>query len=617
MKITSKHKSAILDFFKTNLSTKDTAAGGTPSQLAVLRRALDHEDAEELWRLWGKLIAERVECLHLNEYLVMAIWGTPIISRQRKKNILPADVDEMELRDWLKTELAMAFDFSSVSPLNWIESLTHMTTMFQAFEKKLSLDGWQALLLGIPSFGELPLVLGLLYPELTCCKGFVSLGKKALIYGIEHAVDSQGFPIPARLASLRSWLACCIRTSILMNRTGQSLFPAAARRHIEWIVLQTLRWTRNDGSPVFSPLMRDGLPAEELQLFFDMMTTAVRLDDDPNDATAAHEVLSSLAGRKKLALNIEVKDDPVLPEPSYFSDDAMLAAICPDWSTASGMLHLDVSSAATREAPTQLHAIRMNMELSLAGTVVSSGLCDTKISINGQEIAPDGVWIPSVEEKGSLYTCFEWSRKITQVWKLERLVAVFPDDRLMYMADALIYDGDESDFEIEYQSRIPLDRRVRIDLKHAAREFKLGLRDKNKESRLTTLGQIFPLALDEWRHGDEEVGLIQEKDAIVMRCRGRGKGLYVPLLIDWDVKRCEGPVTWRHLEVGCDGRRVADDEAVGYRVRLGNEQYLIYRSLGESGARSVLGHHLIADFLFARFNPASEVETLIELEDTE
>ncbi|MDD3586552.1 MAG: hypothetical protein PHQ75_05175, partial [Thermoguttaceae bacterium] len=91
MKITSKHKSAILDFFKTNLVTKDIASG-IPSQLAALRCATDNENAEELWELWTRLIAQRAEYLHLNEYLVMILWGTPIFSRPGKKNILPADI---------------------------------------------------------------------------------------------------------------------------------------------------------------------------------------------------------------------------------------------------------------------------------------------------------------------------------------------------------------------------------------------------------------------------------------------------------------------------------------------------------------------------------------------
>lgn len=620
MKFTSKLKSAILDFFKANLITKEaSSASGPPSQLAGLKRAMEDGDAEELWRLWGNLIAERAESLYLNEYLVMTVWGVPIIPHGKRKSFAPADVDEAQLRDWLKTELAMSFDFSSVSPLNWIESLVHMTNLYRTFEKRMNSEGWRILLTSIPTFGEIPLVLGLLYPELSCCKGFVTLGKKSLVFGVENAVDSQGFPGAQRLASLRPWLACCVRTSILMNRAGRSLFPAAARRHIEWLMLQTLRWTRSDGSQVFSPQFRDGLPAEELQLYLDMMETAVKLDDDPNDAAAARELLSSVSGRNNLSVNIEVEDEPVLPEPSYFSDDAMFAAICADWSTRSCMLHLDAAAQSTCQESSETNVLDMNMELSLAGSVICSGLWTTKIIIDGQELVPCGHWVASVEEKDTRYTCLEWSRELSGGWKLERLAAVFPEERLMYLADALIFEGKKksSEFDIVYQSRLPLDRRARINLKHGAREFKLGCRADPKSTGCATLAQLFPLALDEWRHGAEDDGLIQEKNAIVLRCRARGKGFYSPMLFDLDTKRCEGPVTWRHLEVGCEGKRVPDDEAVGYRIRLGNEQYLVYRSLRENQTRSVLGHHLLADFLFARFNPSSGVESLIELEDSE
>ena len=57
-----------------------------------------------------------------------------------------------------------------------------------------------------------------------------------------------------------------------------------------------------------------------------------------------------------------------------------------------------------------------------------------------------------------------------------------------------------------------------------------------------------------------------------------------------------------------------DDTAVGYRVALGDEQWLIYRSLSEPRNRTLLGHNLSTEMLVARFDTDGEVEPLIEIE---
>jgi len=64
-------------------------------------------------------------------------------------------------------------------------------------------------------------------------------------------------------------------------------------------------------------------------------------------------------------------------------------------------------------------------------------------------------------------------------------------------------------------------------------------------------------------------------------------------------------------------QQLRDDQAVGYRIQLGQAQFLVYRSLTPPANRTVLGHNLIDDFCFARFDPESGVDPLIAVEVTE
>jgi hypothetical protein len=58
---------------------------------------------------------------------------------------------------------------------------------------------------------------------------------------------------------------------------------------------------------------------------------------------------------------------------------------------------------------------------------------------------------------------------------------------------------------------------------------------------------------------------------------------------------------------------VPGDCAVGYRVQIGARQWLVYRSLGPKGNRTLLGHNLVSEMLVARFT-RGEVEALLEIE---
>ena len=121
---------------------------------------------------------------------------------------------------------------------------------------------------------------------------------------------------------------------------------------------------------------------------------------------------------------------------------------------------------------------------------------------------------------------------------------------------------------------------------------------------------MMPLALNEWRQ-DRSHG---EFGGSGLRQRLVGTGLYAPLFIDLDPKRLRKPRTWRQLTVGEQLHLVRRDEAAGFRVQIGKQQWVIYRSLNGTANRTFLGQNVINEFLVARFLNDGEIETLIEIE---
>jgi hypothetical protein len=122
------------------------------------------------------------------------------------------------------------------------------------------------------------------------------------------------------------------------------------------------------------------------------------------------------------------------------------------------------------------------------------------------------------------------------------------------------------------------------------------------------------LALPEWRSEFCHGNLHADPQHLVLQQAAEGLNLYAPLLIDLDPARERHELTWRRLTVAENLRTVSRDEAVGYRVQIGREQWLIYRTLAPRGNRSVLGINTVADFVLSRFLKSGTTEPLIVIE---
>ena len=58
---------------------------------------------------------------------------------------------------------------------------------------------------------------------------------------------------------------------------------------------------------------------------------------------------------------------------------------------------------------------------------------------------------------------------------------------------------------------------------------------------------------------------------------------------------------------------VPRDMAVGYRVQVGHEQWLFYRSLVQPGNRSVLGYNTLKSFVCLRIVAHGATEKIVEI----
>ena len=123
-----------------------------------------------------------------------------------------------------------------------------------------------------------------------------------------------------------------------------------------------------------------------------------------------------------------------------------------------------------------------------------------------------------------------------------------------------------------------------------------------------------PLALPEWRAEEHDGDLKMTAEGLELRQTTAGQRLFAPLFIDLDRRRFRRRMTWRRLTVAEWLKPVPAETAVGYRVAIGDRQWLIYRSLAASRNRTLLGHNLATESLIARFGKDGEVTSIVEIE---
>ena len=255
----------------------------------------------------------------------------------------------------------------------------------------------------------------------------------------------------------------------------------------------------------------------------------------------------------------------------------------------------------------------LRAELGCGKDVLFSGDWQWDVRCNGAPATPVDDWNESCWISDDDVDFLELQIELSGGIRLQRQMVLARQDRFLLLADAVL--GDRPG-RIEYRGRLPLWPGVSF---HAAEQSREGFLAGGKRRAL-----VLPLALPEWRAsgwGGSSTAtptlageLTRTGQGLELQQASEGCRLYAPLFLDLDRRRMTRPATWRRLTVAESLVVQPDDVAVGYRVSVGRQQWLIYRSLAEPANRTLLGHNISTEMLVARFERSGEVEPLVEIE---
>ena len=573
-----------------------------------IRRAFKADKQSQGWAAWKKHLAKQDRSKLIDELTPgkrsPLCWGLPQGAASRgTPDVLhkiagishKAGADrsaEMILLDWLAESAGADLDAGySLETLAWCRAMPRLTAVLPPEQWWNLLD----YLLGTVSdaaglrledrplvhqllAGELPLTLAYLLPEITPCRKLAPLSRRALSAGLVDLLDGQGLPHARHLELLRPLLASWTRCRAMGHTLSKPCFNSAAGNQYEWLIRAAMRLARGDGSQAMSD---NSSGAWDKHLF----AAALRQGGDEEDRDLA--VLALPGGKKSKA---KATSRLALPKAASHSEWAATAVLRTGWERSSPLLTVVWDGQS------------VHFELAADRRILWSGCWELDVSQNGKPLAPVNDWevVCWVSDEDIDY--LELEIELDTGVKVQRQMALAREDGFLFLADAVI--GDQTG--LQYRSSLPLASGISFRPDGECQEGFL--------EATGTVARVMPLALPEWR-GDIRGGSLQSNQGrLELVQSSEGRAIHAPLFIDLRRRRYSRRITWRRLTVAEQLRIQPPDVAAGYRVALGHEQWLIYRSLGEAQNRTLLGHNLSTEMLIARFDADGEVETLVEIE---
>lgn len=419
--------------------------------------------------------------------------------------------------------------------------------------------------------GELPLALSCLFPELCALRDLRDEGRAALSEGIIELTDGQGLPHGRLLPMFGPLFACWTRCRWLGESLRRGAWSRAAELQYEWTVRHAVRLADAGGR-----FMLSGEPVDENASWNrSSLSTALRISGNRGDCAAAADALPLcvISDSKRLK-----KRDR--PKPSLNSEWAGVTIMADGWSQSAARCAINTAT----DSP--------HIEIGAGGTKLLFGDWTFSTCCDGQEVDITGDWEQLCWESGKQFDFLELGVALSGKLRLERQVLFGRKDRILYLADIVVAQDGET-HRIEHAMRLPLAPKVHWSAEAETRDGRLDSSHRQ--------AAVLPLALREWR-SDPLGGSLSEKDGqLVLRQEGVGRALCCSLFIDLNHKRSQQERTWRQLTVAEWMEVVPPDVAVGYRAQSGADQWLIYRSLGSTGNRTLLGHNIAGEFCAGRF----------------
>ena len=394
---------------------------------------------------------------------------------------------------------------------------------------------------------------------------------------LDANVDGDGWVESRYFEQFWQLTASWSRSFQLLQRLGVPV-GTETRQQLEWICRQFLRSMGPDGRQMLGP-------SDQRAASLGFQELVVGLSLDRVDKKLARLRDPNRDAKKKDDINLTLFDE------SGFSE----------WAS-SGVFQTGWGSYSPRIAVT---SDKTNLAIEIAARVsLIRGRSEPRVWFNDEQLAffqeehEIRCWH---SDEAVEYVEFEY--QLEHGATFERQVLLCREDHFAIVGDAICF---AETGEIQYEHRLPLSPGISALRESETREVYL------KDSQIRSL--VLPLGLGEWQADGMNGSLDSDADQLVLKQSCIGRAIYAPLLFDLSPLRSKRPRTWRHLTVAEDRENLRKDQAAAFRVQIGKEQWLVYRSLDGTGNRTFMGENHICEFFVGRTEGDTEADELIQIE---
>jgi len=250
------------------------------------------------------------------------------------------------------------------------------------------------------------------------------------------------------------------------------------------------------------------------------------------------------------------------------------------------------------EGPTpQLAAIASDLPLF-------AGAWEHELKVDGRQIEPAGEWSCCCWYVDHQAAFVELQLGRENPIQVIRQALLLRHESVLMLADSVRLPGPG---QIEFRRSLPIQGEWNLEEDTLSREQALC----QKDLRI----RVFPWSSPQMRMDRSDESTSLHNNRLELHARAQGRSLYTSTLFDWSEKRRETPVDWRRVTVAEDGQIISPEIAVGYWLRLGKKQWVLYHSHQKPVfPRSVMGIHTLSETVFARLSSRGEVDIQVEVE---
>ncbi|MDO4583478.1 MAG: hypothetical protein Q4D62_05170 [Planctomycetia bacterium] len=433
-------------------------------------------------------------------------------------------------------------------------------------------EPWKALLWR----GELALTLAYIFPQAEEGTLWKEQAKQIVHEILSTGLHEDGHLKTSILPISRILLASMLRMGWMFP---EIFTPEAQKQRDAWI-RNSLYLTRPDGSMVFTS-------PESACYNPELFVAALQCDASKEDKKLGVTILPNLKTTKKIP-NIQ------LPPESIVSETSQRGILRQFWGGAGIFTRWDTLSTF--------------MEFFLPQTPLLSGKWECSLYCKGVSLLPVGDWKMICWNTSPWAVYLELELPLMWGFKLQRQFCLTRREEIAFWADTVFQPkGKVQEGPLEYAMSIPLYPGLTWTDNADSLELKIAHPDGGK-------GTLLPLALPEWRTKLTPGEDFTVKDGKLQgRLRTSQPSLYFPIFLDFSQRRVHSSLTWRQLTVAEKLKKVDFSQASGFRIQIGEIQWLLYRSLAHPANRTILGHNLQSESMLGRFMSTGEVHPLVEI----